>query len=387
MYNRTILPKILDHLESEKITILIWPRQVGKTTLMKICQKKRESEQKPVLYLTLERPWVKELLDGNPENILQLLPVTSEKILVCIDEIQYLKDPTNFLKLIYDEHRDRIKLFVTGSSAFYIDRHFKDSLAWRKEIFELFPLSFVEFLDWKDYKNIYFSINTQESIYALFDEYLRFGGYPELVLMNNEEKKIEYLNGLVSSYIKKDVVEAWVRHSEKYFQLLQLLSEQTGKLVNMSELANILWINSNTVQEYLYIMQKSFHIALLRPYAKNIRKEIIRMPKVYFYDAWLRNICLDIFDPIIKRQDKWECLEQYLWQYLRQQYSDSKLQFWRDKQGHEVDFILNSKDAREIKRDKKYFKLWDYKSFTNSYPHIPLICMDRWGILERVINV
>jgi predicted AAA+ superfamily ATPase len=123
------------------------------------------------------------MLNNDPESLLQLLPPTEGKILVCIDEIQYLDNPTNFLKLLYDEYRDRIKLFVTGSSSFYIDRKFKDSLAGRKKIFEIGTLSFQEFLHFKQQSHLIYNELYKSQFSALFDEYMRYGGYPELVLM------------------------------------------------------------------------------------------------------------------------------------------------------------------------------------------------------------
>jgi uncharacterized protein len=148
---------------------------------MEICRKELEQQGNQTVFLTLEKSSIKQLLDQDPENLLQLLPIYTAKIVVCIDEIQYLKDPTNFLKLIYDLYRNRIKLFVTGSSAFYIDRHFKDSLAGRKKIFTLYPLSFSEFLIFKEQQTLIsyqkYPLPSQyiQQFYALFSEYIQYG--------------------------------------------------------------------------------------------------------------------------------------------------------------------------------------------------------------------
>lgn len=383
MIIRTIFPKINQHLSSDKVTLLTGARQVGKTTLMKQCIKHQEEQGVSCVYITLEQEIFKNALNTNPENILQFLPTSQKKVIVCIDEIQYLDNPTNFLKLLYDEHRERIKLFVTGSSSFYIDRKFKDSLAGRKEIFELWTLSFQEFLSYKWKSNLTYNILHKTEISLLFDEYLRFGWYPELVQLPEEEDKKRYLQLLTSTYIQKDIRDANLQHSEKYFQLLQLLAEQTGKLVNMSELWNIVWLSTSTIQDYLYVMQKSYHIWLLRPFSKNIRKEIIRMPKVYFHDAWLRNYCCNNYNPMILRQDKWECLEQYVRQVLQKRYDMFSLHYRRNKSGQEVDFILNrDHQAREIKRDKKTFRLSKYQQFQKDYPDFNLICKDYEDIIQ-----
>lgn len=380
IYKRTLYEQLIAHEKTDKITLLVWARQVGKSTLMKQCIEHWLSLGKSVFRTTLERYDIKNLLDANPENIFQLLPVSSEKLIVCIDEIQYLKNPTNFLKLLYDEHRDRIKLFVTWSSSFYIDRHFKDSLAGRKKVFTLYPLTFQEFLLFKDKEWLENNLINKPIIDALFAEYLTYGGYPELVLSPNSTDKEEYLLSLVSTYIQKDITEAGVRYPEKYFQLLQLLASQTGKLVNMNELSNVLWISVSTVQDYLYIMQKSFHIWLLKPFSKNIRKEIIRMPKVYFFDAGIRNYCLRNYQTLWMRNDKWDCLEQYVRQYLHQKHQWN-INYWHDKSDHEVDFIIQQTQAREVKWNSKLFKPSSYTSFTNSYPQIPLECVDHEKML------
>jgi predicted AAA+ superfamily ATPase len=220
----------------------------------------------------------------------------------------------------------------------------------------------------------------------LFDEYMRYGGYPELVLMETAWDKIEYLEWLVNTYIKKDISESWIRHTEKYLQLLQLLAGQTGKLVNMTELANIVWLNVSTIQEYLYTMQKSFHIWLLRPFSHNIRKEIVRMPKVYFHDAGLRNYCLNDYNSILLRQDKWECLEQAVRQQCNREYSALDIHYRRNKNWQEIDFIIKNEQAREIKRDTRLFKIHKYQQFVKDYPDIPLLCRDYEDILKSNVE-
>jgi uncharacterized protein len=345
-----------------------------------------EKEWWECLYISLDRIAIRKSLDEDPENLLQLLPPWKEKIIVCLDEIQYLANPTSFLKFIYDEYHDRIKLFVTGSSSFYIDRVFSDSLAGRVQVFELPTLTFREFLrfkkqDWLTYNALY-----KAQLSTLFHEYLTYWWYPELVLIDTVADKIHYLESLTSTYVQKDIAESGIRHVDKYFQLLQLLAEQTGKLVNMTELGNIVWVSTSAIQDYLYVMQKSFHIGLLRPYAHNIRKEIVRMPKVYFHDAWLRNYCLNNYSPLASRMDKGECLEQYVWQYLQRQHISLDLHFRRSKTGQEVDFIIKKTHAREIRWDKKLFSASKYNAFMSEYPSIELVCKDYRDMVEEAMR-
>ena len=126
---------IRQHLFKKEATILIGARQVGKSTLLKQLAAELQNEGSDVVFLNLERKDILTDLNENPENIFRYFPQNSPKAYAFIDEVQYLSDPTNFLKLLYDEHSDKLKIVATGSSAFYIDRNSKDSLAGRKKIF------------------------------------------------------------------------------------------------------------------------------------------------------------------------------------------------------------------------------------------------------------
>ncbi len=379
MIRRELYSSIISHLSEPEITILIWARQVGKSTLMSMCKDWMEQSGYQVVYMTLEKWSIKELLDQDPDSILQFLPSTkrSEKVIVCIDEIQYLKNPTSVLKYIYDVYKDRIKLFVTWSSAFYIDHHFKDSLAGRKKIFTLYPLSFSEFLDsqWRaDLINfLHYPLPKQHSgdLYAYFSEYCMFWWYPRLALYTNYNQKKEYIDDLVHTYIKKDIMEAQVTRPDVYLNIMKLLAEQTGKLVNMSELANRLWVSLTLIKSYLYTMQVSFHIALCKPYFNSIRKEIIKMPKVYFFDHGIRNYLLNNYGWLMDRQDKWEILENEVYKQLCYHLRDDKIQFRRSKDEYEMDFVVDKRYAIEVKTAATQKESKSQKKFEELYPHIP----------------
>lgn len=157
-----------------------------------------------------------------------------------------------------------------------------------------------------------------------------------------------------------------------------ILTQQTGSLVNVHELSKTLKLSVTAVENYLYIIQKCFHIHLMRPFYSNIRKELIKMPKVYFHDLGLRNALLNQFNPITQRLDKGMIKENYAYIRLRELYGNDLLRYWRTADGHEIDFIINhgldSGEAIEIKFEEDNFNPLKYKRFLESYPGYTLSC-------------
>jgi hypothetical protein len=216
-----------------------------------------KSEGETVTFLTFEDRDVLSAINSHPEEIFSFSPrptkalnnpdPKSRPLFLFIDEVRYAADPSNFLKYLYDIYRDHLKIVATGSSAFYIDRKFTDSLAGRKRIFELQTLSFEECLIFKKFSDLsgelelireredYISSSARE-IMEMFNEYLTFGGYPEVVLENNREEKINLLKEIKNSFLKKDVDESGISNPDKFYNLLILLAGQTGNLVNRNEL-------------------------------------------------------------------------------------------------------------------------------------------------------
>lgn len=385
------------HLKKPQHTILIGPRQVGKTTLVRQLAQILEQEQEQYHFLTFEDPAILDAVNQHPENIFNytLLPSdipAGKKLYLIIDEVQYAQNPSNFLKLLYDKYKDQVKVIATGSSAFYIDKSFKDSLAGRKKVFELYPLSFDEFLHFKqeddlvaEWQQMHSRKNYQGpnsvKIDRLFDEYLVYGGYPEVVLADTEKEKQEVLKELVSSYMKKDALEAGVRAEQKFFQLARLLADQAGSMANNHELGNTLQLAGPTVDNYIYIMQKSFIVNLLSPFFGNLRKELTKMSKVYFTDNGLRNVLTGNFSSFSQREDKGELLENYVYNRLKKLYDADNLHYWRTADGNEVDFIvetgLKQGHAYEVKYNDAKFTASKYKKFTEGYPDFSLACISK----------
>ena len=387
MIRRIQEKQILKKIHNDRIILIIGARQVGKTTILNNIHRILKDDQQDCYFFTLEDPLLLNDLNKHPEEIYNYIPKNNNKKYLLLDEIQYLKNPSNFLKYIYDLYNNNIKLIVTGSSAFYIDQKFKDSLVGRKEIIEIYPFTFSEFLLAKNQdklsaaisKENHFATGTKKKllkseqllIKQLWQEYIIYGGYPRVVITDDKEEKNHILKELYQSFLKKDVLEANIKNEIHFYILLKILSGQVGNLVNMNELSNIVSVSKDTINKYLYILQKSFVISLCVPFHKNIRKELSRMPKVYFFDNGYRNAILNNFTPIEQRIDKGMLLENHIFSELTKMKIED-IKFWRTQDKNEIDFIVNESLAFEVKSNKKQFKPKQYSKFRKLYPEIPL---------------
>ena len=372
---RQVFDEALPYLSDDKILLFIGARQVGKTTILRALNRYLAENKQPAFFLNLEDPEYLELLNQHPKNIFSLFSIDlSARTTLFIDEIQYLDDPSRFLKYLYDEYKGKLKIIVSGSSAFYIDQKFTDSLAGRKKIFHVQTLSFYEFVRFrtdaafaqKKFAELTLSEKTLSD--NLLREYMIYGGYPAVVLAPTEQKS-ELLRELVYSYAKKDVLETGIRDSKTFFKLFKILAKQVGNLVNATELANTLDVSKTAITNYLHVMQKSFHIALITPFAGNIRKEITKMPKVYFYDIGLYNFLVSDFDSFIARKDRGQLLENMAFRMLLNKNHESDIHFWRTTTGNEVDFVVGNK-AYEIKTSSGKMDKGKYSTFCANYPNI-----------------
>lgn len=400
IHTRKLLAQLIRHLDAKEFTIIVGPRQSGKTTLLNQLSEYLQGRNEQVYSFTLEDPSILSTLNSHPENIFNLIiRKDQQRIFILLDEIQYLADPSNFLKLLYDKHSSLIKIIATGSSAFYIDRKFKDSLAGRKRLFDLYTLSFDEMLDFRT-GNPELSIELQsmrendlyrparlQEIEAFFNEYLTYGGYPAVVLAQDHQEKIMILKELLYSFVKRDIAESKIGDPEKFYRMMLLLAHQTGSLINSNELARTLKLSATSVENYLYVLRKCFHIQLVKPFFSNIRKELVKMPKCYFHDLGLRNILMNQFNPVYQRIDKGELIENYAFTRLREKTGMDSLFFWRTTEGHEVDFVcrqgVDQGEAIEIKYNPGSFNSRKYELFTSGYPQIPLSCRGFEADLNR----
>jgi len=227
MFTRKLFYIVKEHLNRKEFSIIVGARQVGKTTILRQIEKFLQKSEDTVYFISLEDFDVLHELNKHPENIFKFVPKqSSSRIYILIDEIQYLDKPSNFLKLLYDKYADELKIVATGSSAFYIDKRFTDSLAGRKRLFYLPGLDFEEFLIFKRAENFipeiklikqhedYVSLHRNE-IQSLFNEFIIFGGYPGVVIECQIDEKHNVLKDLYNSYLKKDVVDAGIQDQTK----------------------------------------------------------------------------------------------------------------------------------------------------------------------------
>ena len=392
---RKLYKTVLSQLNRKEYLIITSARQVGKTTILKQLSRYLKDHREVHYNVTFENPEILNAVNDHPGNILKYIglePLAQKdnsvtKVTLLIDEVQNAENPSNFLKYHYDLNGDWLKIIATGSSAFYLDTKFKDSLAGRKRIFELFPLDFEEFLQFKGYpeyiiewekmrQNMGYTSLSHRELFILFDEYLTFGGYPAVILENDPEEKKEILRDLVKTYLKRDVLDSNQSDYLKIIQLLNVLANQAGQLLNTHELSNTLKFASATIENYLYILQKCYHLHLVRPFYKSLRKELSKMPKIYFQDLGFRNALLNHWQPGPQRLDKGQHIENYLFIRLRQLYGQDYIRYWRTSSGNEIDFIVSVDQSEEFAMEAKFkadaIQLSKYKIFTNAYPAIPI---------------
>jgi hypothetical protein len=386
MIRRKLFEDLQSHLLKKEYSIITGARQTGKSTLLKQLETSCREMKIPVVFLNLENKTILTELNENPLNLLKFMPEPNTKTIALVDEIQYLDDPSNFLKLLYDEHSEYIKVVATGSSAFYIDNQFRDSLAGRKKIFQLYTCSFDEYLDLsgksdlreeKNYllKNGDFKSTLTDYLRVEWESYMIYGGYPAIVTEPDKQEKINRLKEIRDSFVKRDILESGVINETAFYNLFRVLAGQTGGMVNVNELSSTLRIKNETVDNFLTIMQKCFHIALVKPFFRNLRKELVKMPKVFMLDTGLRNCLLNNFQPLTVRTDKGELWENTIFRILADKMGTDAIQYWRTSAGNEVDFILSDNErlkAIEVKYDNNQVNLNKYKLFTENYPDIPL---------------
>jgi len=216
-----------------------------------------------------------------------------------------------------------------------------------------------------------FLLPERKRLEIFWNEYIVYGGYPKIVLENDHEEKQDYLKELYQSFLKKDVLDSGVKEEIAFYKLIKILASQIGQLVNNQELARTIGVSGETISKYLYVLQKSFIIQMITTFSGNIRKELVKMPKVFFFDTGYRNALLNSFTPWGDRLDKGELLENSVFAELTKNLVED-IKFWRTQDKQEIDFIINEKYAFEVKLNKNNFKTTKYKNFKKNYPNVNL---------------
>lgn len=190
-------------------------------------------------------------------------------------------------------------------------------------------------------------------------------------VLRDVNEKVELLKELKNSFLKRDIDESRISNPDAFYKLATILASQAGNLVNKNELANTIGVDNKTIEKYLFVLRKCFHVELLKPFSGNLRKELTKMPMVYFYDSGMRNVLLNRFFRFDLREDRGALIENYVFKRLTEKYSVDDLRFWRTTDNKEIDFVVDANAERfayEVKLSCKKKKNNASKFFLENYP-------------------
>jgi uncharacterized protein len=346
-YQRKLYPKLLEHAKKPQNTVLTGMRRTGKTTLVK--QLLKDLPNKNALFLDLERIDNREIfLQKNYDAVLNSLverglspnlPMT-----VALDEVQNAKQLPSVIKYLSDHYQ--IKFILTGSSSFYLKNLFTESLAGRKKIFELYPLDFGEYLNFKEVKtnrstwqNKTISTSEYNYLTSYYEDFIKYGGFPQVTLATSEDDKKDFLSDILSSYINVDIkTMADFTDDRNIFNLIKLLASRAGSRLDTSKLASLLGLSRQTVNNYLDFLEKTYLIKTVPIYTHNTDREIVKAKKAYFADNGLMNFLINA--------SSGAQFENALFNQLARQ---GEVQYYALKNGLEIDFVFDQKIALEAK--------------------------------------
>ncbi len=350
IYPRKLTNVLQNEVKSPRVIVLTGMRQTGKTTLMREVFNSIASDNK--LFLDLENPLNQKVFEEkNYDNILHNLRELNinptKKSYIFLDEVQLLPESARIVKYLYDHYK--IKFFLTGSSSFYLKSLFPESLAGRKHIYELYPLDFEEFLVFKQVKKPLIrnfsskakkkSEITFELYKKLYDEYLKYGGFPGVVNEQVTTDKKKNISDIFTSYFEKDVKTlADFKDLKKLRDTILLLANRVGSKIEITKIADEISVSRDTVYAYLDFLEKSYFIYLVRPFSKNIDGEVKGANKVYFCDTGLLNHLVKYPEGVVLENAVYTNLRKY-----------GQVSYYQRYKGPEIDFILNGTSAFEVK--------------------------------------
>lgn len=330
MIIRDLTVRIKERLHKGKAIVLIGPRQVGKTTLVR-----ELLENTSYLFLDGDDSVVIETIsNANTETLKNII---GNYKYVFIDEVQRIPNIGLKLKIIVDQIKD-VQVIVSGSSALDINNLTQEPLTGRKFEFQMFPVS------WNEFETNVGYIKAEQQL----ELRLLYGMYPDVIM--NFGNEFEILKNLVSSYLYKDILSlAGIRKSEVLEKILQALALQIGNEVSYNEIAQLVGVDKNTVNNYIHLLEKCFVVFRLNSFSKNIRNEIKANRKIYFYDNGVRNMVIGNFNSLEFRLDKGALWENFMvserMKKLAYTESLAKPYFWRTTQQQEIDYIETNADT------------------------------------------
>jgi predicted AAA+ superfamily ATPase len=376
MVKRLLEDRIHDKLKANKAVLIFGARRVGKTVLI---QQITKSFQGKCLILNGEDFDTLSVLE--PQTVANYKRLLDGVELLTIDEAQYIPDIGHKIKLMLDEIPG-IKVLASGSSSFDLLNLTGEPLVGRSTQFHLFPFSQAEI---SQTENI---LQTRQN----FEDRLVFGSYPEVIFLEGSQEKKDYLREIVNGYLLKDLLSVdGIKNSRKMLDLLRLISFQTGSEVSLDELSRQLGLSRNTIEKYLDLLSKVFIVYRLGGFSRNLRKEITKSSKWYFYDNGIRNALIGAFSPLSQRNDNGLLWENYLISERIKQTSylglDRSLYFWRTYDQQEIDLIEESENhlhAFEFKWGDKEPKI--PRAFSNNYPDAIHTVINRENYLDFILN-
>lgn len=374
---RHSLTSVIASLQTGKVSLLYGPRRVGKTYLLDKINRELSSEETIKLLSGEDRITQQNLSSSIIE---QLKLFVGNCSLLIIDEAQKVPEIGLNLKLIVD-HIPGIKIIASGSASFELAGNVGEPLTGRKKTYHLYPISAGEEIET-------FDLQFHQS---LLEQRLITGSYPELYSINSEQDRQAYLHELVDSYLFKDILELEnIRNARKLVDLLTLLAFQVGREVSVSELGNQLELHKNTVFRYLDLLEKAFVIRNIRGFSRNLRKEVTKTSRYYFYDNGIRNAIINNFNPIKQRNDTGMLWENYLVserikkQTYTRQYTNNY--FWRTYDQKEIDWV-EEREGRLFGYEFKYTdkKISPPRQWLESYDNAGFELINRWNYLNFIV--
>jgi predicted AAA+ superfamily ATPase len=371
---RDLKQKIVNYLQPNKVVMIFGARRVGKTMLMN--QITEQFEGKKLIMNGEDYDSLVLLENRSISNYRNLLEGVD---LLVIDEAQHIPEIGAKLKLMVDEIKG-IKIMVSGSSSFDLFNKSGEPLVGRGTQFHLTTFSQSEISQTEN------RLQTQQNL----ETRLIYGSYPEVALMSSNEQRKEYLKNIVNSYLLKDILMVdGIKNASKMKELLQLISLQAGSEVSYEELGTRLGMSKNTVEKYLDLLSKTFIIFRLGAFSRNLRKEVTKAGKWFFYDTGIRNALIGAFNSLTMRQDIGSLWENYLISERVKKNLNTNvnkdLYFWRTYDGQEIDLIEISGDevaAYEFKWGEKQPKI--PFAFSQNYPQAKFQVVNRNNYLEFI---
>jgi uncharacterized protein len=361
MIERSIFPALLAHLSKPQVTVVTGMRRVGKSTALKYLLGKISHNNK--IYLDFEKAdnrfvWNQTSYKDIEINLMVEGIDFSQPAVIALDEMQLVPQSTSVIKYLYDTYG--VKFIVTGSSSFYLKNRFSESLAGRKQIFEMYPLDFPEFVAFKgaDTEGVRrfgrqsFISTFYNKWKVLYEEYLRFGGFPEVALAETEADKKVFLKDIVNAYIELDIVLlSDFAASDDLYKIMRLLANRTGSKVDYSKLAATVGINRHKLKDYLELLEYTYFVKFISIFSNNPDRELNRQQKVYLADTGLLQTLAQV--------SSGQVFENAMALQLSRL---GELHYYQKLSGQEIDFILDGKFAVEVKETPSFKDLAVLKS-------------------------